>query len=802
MDVPSRGVFHALNRRIDHAIGADRLNTGTRKRLRAEQIRAIAQMTPVIATGAVLISLLMLITTWDMPGFQAIVAWSAALYITLIVSMRRWFSNRPDVRPKRTASREMRAVVLDSFFMGVIWGVLPIVILPSSGPHLITILCIVIAGVLSATSFALLILPQAALAFALPLLIGLFIGEIGLDSTAERFTLSVLLFVNALIMAFICLRHARNRVDHLAGEQKIREQKDIIGLLLKEFEDNSSDWLWEFDRQGRIQRVSDRFANAAGLAKDRLTNRDFREFLRSIGHDSGALAELDQRIHERESFCDIQLRVIVGGIERFWRVTGKPTRNEAGVFTGYIGTASDITAEKNSERRISYLAHNDVLTGLLNRAKFTEHLKQCAARLERYGSPFCVLYLDLDQFKAVNDSRGHLAGDRLLAQVSRRIRAELRETDLAARLGGDEFAILLNGDCDAEGVGQLARRLVESISEPYQFGEDTLIIGTSIGIAIAPADGTRPEQVLRNADLALYRAKAEGRGTFRFFERQMDSDLRERRLLELELARALGEGEFVLHYQPLVSATDNTPSGFEALLRWNHPLRGSVPPSEFIPIAEQTGLIRQIGDWTIQEACRAAARWPGEAGVAVNLSAKHFQTSDIAAVVREALAASRLPPGRLEIEITEGLLIDNADDVLAKLAEIKALGVTIALDDFGTGYSSLSSLLKFPFDKIKIDRSLVSASSTDMVSRDVLRSIAALGRALKVGITAEGVETQEQVDFLRDIDCAELQGFYFARPLGEFDLARYFLAQFNPVPGNFEMPPALEGLPAQLRIAN
>lgn len=802
MDVPSKGVLHALNMRIDHATGADRLNRGTRKQLHCEQIRSIAQMTPVTTAGAVLISLLMLATTWDQAGFPAILAWSAALYVTLMVSMRRWFRNRHDTRPMRASAREMRAVLLDSFFMGTIWGVLPILILPSGGVHLITILCIVTAGVFSATSFALLIFPQAALAFALPLIVGLFLGGIGLDSLAERFTLSALLLVNALIMAFICLRHARNRVDHLVGEQKIREQKDIIGLLLKEFEDNSSDWLWEFNRHGRIQRVSDRFANAAGIAKDRLANRDFREFLRLIGHDGAALAVLDRQINERETFCDVELRVIVGGIERFWRLTGKPTRSEAGAFTGYIGTASDITAEKNSERRISYLAHNDVLTGLLNRAKFTEHLKQSATRLERYGSPFCVLYLDLDQFKAVNDSRGHLVGDRLLAQVSRRIRAELREADLAARLGGDEFAILLSSNCDVDGAGQLARRLVESISQPYQFGDDILTIGTSIGIAIAPADGTRPDHVLRNADLALYRAKAEGRGTFRFFERQMDSDVRERRLLELELARALGEGEFVLHYQPLVSADHGKLSGFEALLRWNHPVRGPVPPSEFIPIAEQTGLIRQIGDWTIQEACRAAARWPGEIGVAVNLSAKHFQMSNIAAVVRESLAASQLPPGRLELEITEGLLIDNADDVLAKLAEIKALGVTIALDDFGTGYSSLSSLLKFPFDKIKIDRSLVSASSTDMVSRDVLRSIAALGRALKVGITAEGVETQEQVDFLRDIDCAELQGFYFARPLGEFDLARYFLSQFAPATGNFEMPPVVEGLPAQLRIAN
>ena len=325
-----------------------------------------------------------------------------------------------------------------------------------------------------------------------------------------------------------------------------------------------------------------------------------------------------------------------------------------------------------------------------------------------------VLYLDLDQFKAVNDSRGHLIGDKLLVQVSKRIKSALREADIAARLGGDEFAIILNNNCDADETAALAHRLVETVGKPYEFDEDIVSIGVSIGIAIAPINGTRPDQILRNADLALYRAKAEGRGTWRFFESQMDSDVRERRMLELELRQALKEGEFVLHYQPLVSAEDNKPSGFEALVRWNHPIRGIVPPAEFIPIAEQTGLIKQIGDWTIHEACHAAARWPEDLLVAVNLSAKHFQMSDITAVVREALAASKLPPHRLELEITESLLIERPDDVVEKLGELKALGVTIAMDDFGTGYSSLSHLLKFPFDKIKIDRSFVTASPEDV----------------------------------------------------------------------------------------
>ena len=416
------------------------------------------------------------------------------------------------------------------------------------------------------------------------------------------------------------------------------------------------------------------------------------------------------------------------------------------------------------------------LTGLLNRAKFTEHLKHAVSRLERYGSPFTILYLDLDQFKAVNDSRGHLIGDKLLTEVSNRIRATVGETDLAARLGGDEFAIILMNSCDAKSAAKLASRLVESICKPYVLDDETVSIGVSVGVAMAPVNGTRPDQILRNADLALYRAKAEGRATYRFFETHMDASIRERRMLEMELREAIKTGEFVLHYQPLVSAENHQPDGFEALVRWNHPIRGIVPPAEFIPIAEQSGLIQQIGDWTIHEACQAASRWPEHMGVAVNMSAKHFQMSDIASVVKQALADLGLAPERLELEITESLLIVNPDEVIAKLKEIKTLGISIAMDDFGTGYSSLSYLLKFPFDKIKIDKSFVTASSEDVAARDILRTIVSLAKSLKIRITAEGVETQGQVDFLRELACNQLQGYYFAKALNEIDLAVYLMA--------------------------
>ncbi len=561
-------------------------------------------------------------------------------------------------------------------------------------------------------------------------------------------------------------------------QTQLREQEEVISLLLRQLGERPGDWLWRFDRNNKLFNVSDRFAAAhPDISFDR---QDFCALLRSLSDENDAVAlEIERYILDRTLFHDIIVKVDRDGEGHWWNLTGKPSYGVNGAYQGYIGVASDITSGRLAERKINYLAHHDPLTGLFNRARFTDHLKQAVARLERYGSPFTVLYMDLDKFKFVNDSRGHLMGDRLLGEVGKRLRASLRDTDMAARIGGDEFAIILNDDFEASQAAVVAARLVETIGEPYHLDDEILSIGASIGIAMAPINGTRPDQILRNADLALYRAKAEGRGVYRFFESQMDSTMRERRMLELELRQAIDNGEFILHYQPLVSADDHRTNGFEALIRWNHPIRGVVAPAEFIPIAELSGLIQQIGDWAIREACFAAARWPEALTVAVNVSPKHFQLSNIVKVVQQALADSKLSPKRLELEITESLLIQRPEEVVSKLGELKALGVTIAMDDFGTGYSSLSYLMKFPFDKIKIDRSFVTALTDDTAARDILRTIAALGKSLRMRVTAEGVETAEQAEFLREVACNQLQGYYFARPLDELDLASYVMSELT-----------------------
>lgn len=522
-----------LSRRVDAAVGASSLTPGMRSQLLTEQIQAIIQMTPAMAAGSIFIATLLLGATIQTFVFPFMLIWAGLLITVLSFAVRAWWfaRSRPE---RRVASRraEGRAMAY-GFALGCLWGFVPMLLLPLEPTAITIATAVAICGVLCAAGFVLSILPSVAVAFVAPVIAGTAwaIGTLPEDSFAG--TLSALLLCYVLIMPFIGVRLARSFVQRLISESRIREQKDIISLLLKEFEASSSDWLWEFDREGLIDRVSERFASAAMLPAEELVGRPFCAYLRSIGNaNEPIVAEIELDIGKEVTFQDVVLHVLRDGQDCWWRLTGKPVYDERGQYMGYIGTASDVTAERLAERRISFLAHNDALTGLLNRAKFTDHLKQCVARLERYGSPFTLLFLDLDQFKSVNDTRGHLIGDKLLVQVGNRIRSCVRESDIVARLGGDEFAIIVNRPSESADTAALAGRLVEVVSKPYDFDDELISIGISIGIAVAPINGTRPDQILRNADLALYRAKAEGRGIFRFFESHMDSDVRERRMLK------------------------------------------------------------------------------------------------------------------------------------------------------------------------------------------------------------------------------------------------------------------------------
>jgi diguanylate cyclase (GGDEF)-like protein len=438
---------------------------------------------------------------------------------------------------------------------------------------------------------------------------------------------------------------------------------------------------------------------------------------------------------------------------------------------GAVTTHHDITDQRRSEAKIAHMALHDTLTGLPNRVLLNERLEHALTRAKR-GELVATLLLDLDHFKTVNDTLGHPAGDKLLQLVAERLRELVRETDTIARMGGDEFAILQVGIDQPSDATTLARRIIDVVGELYMIDGHHVVIGTSVGIAVGPVDGVTPEQLLRNADLALYRAKGEGRSTYRFFEPEMDALMRARRAMEYDLRNALAAGQFELYYQPIVNLERNGISGFEALIRWRHPARGLVPPGDFVPLAEEIGVIVPMGEWAIRRACAVAATWPGDIKVAVNLSPAQFKDTGLVEVVVSALASSGLAPQRLELEITETVLLEDNAATLGVLFQLRDLGVRIAMDDFGTGYSSLSYLQSFPFDKIKIDRTFVKDIADAAGSRNIVRAVAAMAIGLGMETTAEGVETAEQLATIRAEGCTEMQGYLFSRPLPEADVER------------------------------
>jgi diguanylate cyclase (GGDEF)-like protein/PAS domain S-box-containing protein len=438
---------------------------------------------------------------------------------------------------------------------------------------------------------------------------------------------------------------------------------------------------------------------------------------------------------------------------------------------GFLVAIVDITERRKAEARIVHMAHHDGLTNLANREHFQGRLQQALEQAQPGDKRVAVLCVDLDLFKNVNDSFGHPIGDRLLKMVAARLRSEVRGNNLAARLGGDEFAIVLAADVSPNEASDFAAKVIKTLSAPYDIDGIEVVVGASIGIALSPGDGDTSEELMRNADMALYRAKSDGGGVHRFFEREMDRQAQKRRDMELDLRRAFANGEFELHYQPLVDLAADRISGFESLLRWRHPEKGMISPADFIPVAEDIGLIVALGEWVLREACSEAVKWPADVKVAVNLSPVQFRSRNLVQIVISALAHSGLSPLRLELEITESLFLAETEANLAILHQLRELGVSISMDDFGTGYSSLSYLRSFPFDKIKIDRSFVKdiAERPDCVA--IVRAISGLGRSLNITTTAEGVETIDQLDWLRAEGCNEVQGFLFsaAKPAAEIE---------------------------------
>ena len=430
---------------------------------------------------------------------------------------------------------------------------------------------------------------------------------------------------------------------------------------------------------------------------------------------------------------------------------------------GWVGTHEDVTERKQAEAKIAYMAHHDELTNLPNRVRFHEKLKETLS-LDQEEKRVAVFYLDLDRFKKVNDTLGHPVGDHLLKTVAHRLRNCVREVDTVARLGGDEFAIIQPAIEQPRNAAVFANRILDAVAAPYQIGGHEIIVSTSIGIAISPDDGTEIDQLMKNADMALYGAKAVERGTYHFFAAEMDARMKARAKMETDLRKALVNGEFELFYQPLINVQRNEVSCCEALLRWHHPQDGMISPAEFIPVAEDTGLIVPLGEWVLRKACADAAKWPDNVNVAVNVSTVQLKRQSLTQTVFTALAASGLPAHRLEIEITETVILEDSNQVRGTLHQLHELGVQIVMDDFGTGYSSLSYLRKFPFDKIKIDAFFIRGISDGGDCSTIAEAIVKMASTMKIATVVEGVETPQQLVKVREWGCTEMQGYLFSRP--------------------------------------
>ena len=580
-----------------------------------------------------------------------------------------------------------------------------------------------------------------------------------------------------LSLSLVWLSH-RRAADHAALlRQRLADRWDArqAARLVEEFERSGRGWFWETSARGTLSYVSAQLAAHFGTSADGLIGRSLTDL---IGADDCLGADLSERtlgfhLSSRLPFSEITVRGNTGG-ETWWSLSGTPSFDEHGRFLGFRGIGTDLSQQRRSEDEINRLAKYDSLTGLPNRALMRRTLDETLENQQPTSAGGCALLLiDLDRFKNVNDTLGHPVGDALLKQVAQRLANVIGKNGQIGRLGGDEFEAVLPTLNDPRGLASLAERLIQRVSMPYSIEGHTVSIGASVGIAVAPAEGHNADALIRNADLALYAAKSAGRGTFCFFSPEMHSGAQDRQALESDLKKAIGRGELQLVYQPVVTAKMEALSGFEALVRWNHGTRGQINASDFVPLAEECGLIAQIGEWVLRTACAEAAKWPEHVRVSVNLSPKQFADPQLPAIVMGAIANAEIRPNQLELEIAEAAFLDDnrsTDDMFAKL---KKLGVRLTLDDFGTGQAALGYLNTAPFDKIKIDQSFVrGAAKSGGRNSAIIRAIVTLADSLGMDTVAQGAETQDELQAIRALGCSHIQGYLFGRPTNGDEAAR------------------------------
>jgi diguanylate cyclase (GGDEF)-like protein len=633
---------------------------------------------------------------------------------------------------------------------------LPVYVFPSLSPALQIITASLLSGV-GIAALGLVVIPTSVsvwmTCFVAALSYSLFVAR---HTIPFQHMLSIVFTLGVAVFGVLTV--ARWAFGQLKTNADVGSQSESASLLLQEYEQRGVGWLWQVDSENRVTYISSRMTALLGRPSSAIVGHSMPSLL-------GGNADLGRVLLEKQPFNSLEMELKTSRGPRWISIAGDPIIDTAGRFEGFRGVGSDITEVRQTQERLTHLANMDVLSGLPNRGRVRQLLGESLRVATTSNVPCAIMFLDLDGFKPVNDTFGHPKGDAVLQAVAKRLCDEVSTDGHVGRMGGDEFAIVINDAQSRKKVEGLADRIIRAIAEPYMIDQTEIRIGVSIGCAFGPIDGATVDDLILKADLALYEAKDAGRGVAKYFSAELQSEQDDRIRLETDLRSAIASKQFHLVFQPLVAAKNQKLVGFEALIRWNHPQRGLVPPPVFIALAEECGLMNQLGEWVIEEAIRATATWPEPITVALNISPKQIILPSLPNIVSQALSRHKVPGNRIELEVTEGVFLGDGSQTLDVLKRLRALGVGIALDDFGTGYSSIGYLNKAVFHKLKIDGSFVREAGSRPENVAIIQSIVQLARSFRMTVTAEGVETAEDFERMRDLGCDTIQGYLFGRPL-------------------------------------
>ena len=732
--------------------------------VRSAQLRELSSNTLLPLASIGLITAVMAWQLWRLVPPALLASWLMLLGVTLFSSVLSRQSNL-----RRTGGASASAflrTIIHGAAIGAVWAIPPLVFAPFVGSQQILVIAIIDLLIMAAATIMVTPVPLAGMAIVWIVGTGLAVMLIRLEANL----LAGICVSYAIALSYALYVNGRAAILRAYTDLALDEQREVVSLLLRQRDGIRSDWLWQIDASKCIVDPSARFAAAAGLSQEALDGMPLLQLLSGPGWETGEasseLRTLIDKLQRGETFSDQLLPIEVDGGQRWWKISGTPRISAGRHVVGYRGVIADVTDRQATERRTHRMAHFDALTGLANRAHITQLLHDRISHSAQMARRSAFLMIDLDRFKQINDTLGHPVGDQLLGQVAARLSSLLRKDDRCGRLGGDEFAMIIADAVDSWRLEERAAEIISLISKPYNVGDHVLHIGASIGSAIFPKDGRSAATLLRNADLALYRAKANGRNCHEPFEPMLLRQAEERRAIEVALRQALEKGEFDLVYQPVITLATGETAGFEALLRWTSEELGPVPPAKFLPIAEETRLIDPIGQWVFETACAEAARWPERYRLAINLSFAQLRNPRLAETIAAALNRSGLAPDRLEVETTEAILSLDNQQALETFEQLRSLGVTVGLDDFGTGHSTLSLIGRTRFNSIKIDQSFIrNAETGSAASIAVIRAVIAMAESLSMATIVEGVENDSQFQLAKRLGCSQVQGYYLERPM-------------------------------------